>query len=127
MTVSVMRCSDGGSDVCPADLLYRACRYGIVPATTGLLAERGYRLDSSIRSRYDYRHDGGPDFGAIGNDAFWRDAHRRVIELPLTTVFTGLGRRGGEGLYRTLGAIPRGRGVAARLGVLAREIGRAHV
>src|SRR3546814_2605368 len=77
--------------------LYRAGRYGIGPATTALLAERGYRLDSSIRSRYDYRHDGGPDFGAIGNDAFWRDAHRRVIELPLTTVFTGLGRRGGEG------------------------------
>src|SRR3546814_21092571 len=89
-----MRISDWSSDVCSSDL--------------------------SIRSRYDYRHDGGPDFGAIGNDAFWRDAHRRVIELPPTTVFTGLGRRGGEGLYRTLGAIPRGRGVAARLGVLAR-------
>src|SRR3546814_13174140 len=85
-----MRISDWSSDVCSSDL--------------------------SIRSRYDYRHDGGPDFGAIGNDAFWRAAHRRVIELPLTTVFTGLGRRGGEGLYRTLGAIPRGRGVAARLG-----------
>nr|WP_119035281.1 polysaccharide deacetylase family protein [Hephaestia caeni] len=100
--------------------LYRAGRYGIGPATTALLAERGYRLDSSIRSRYDYRRDGGPDFGAIGNHAFWWDARRRVIELPLTTVFTGLGRRSGEGLYRKLGAIPRGRGVAARLGVLAR-------
>ncbi|MCM8730153.1 polysaccharide deacetylase family protein [Hephaestia sp. GCM10023244] len=101
-------------------LVYRAGRYGIGPATAALLAERGYRLDSSMRSRYDYRGDGGPDFGAVGNEAFWLDAARGVIELPLTTVFTGIGRRGGEGLYRRLGTIPRGRGVAARLGVLAR-------
>lgn len=93
---------------------YRAGRYGIGPATHELLAARGYRLDSSVRARYNYRADGGPDFSAVGNAA-WRD--RALIMLPLTTVFTGTLRRAGPRLYPTLG---RGRGVAARLGVLER-------
>jgi hypothetical protein len=100
--------------------VYRAGRYGIGPATAGLLASRGYRLDSSMRARYDYRADGGPDFGAIGNHAFWSGPERSLIELPLTTVFTGAARRGGEPLYRIVGAVKRGRGAAARLGLLAR-------
>jgi len=100
--------------------VYRAGRYGIGPATAALLDARGYRLDSSIRARYDYRRDGGPDFGAIGNAAYWAGPARRLIELPLTTIFTGVARRGGEGLYRALGEVPRARGAAARLGVLAR-------
>lgn len=96
---------------------YRAGRYGIGPATFGLLAERGYVLDSSMRSTYSYAGEGGPDFSAIGNHAFRIGP---TIELPLTTVFTGLARRGGVGLYDTLGKIPKGRGIFARAHLLSR-------
>ena len=99
---------------------YRAGRYGIGPATIRLLAERGYRIDSSMRARYDYSPGGGPDFSAIGNHAFRTGPGGAIVELPLTTVFTGAARRGGEGLYRALGAIPHGRGLMARVGLLSR-------
>ncbi|SDA19487.1 polysaccharide deacetylase family protein [Sphingomonas sp. NFR15] len=99
---------------------YRAGRYGIGPATLRLLAARGYRLDSSMRARYRYDADGGPDFGAIGNAAFRSGPDKAIVELPLTTVFTGRLRRGGARLYDALGRVPKARGLAARLGLLAR-------
>ncbi|WP_242137037.1 polysaccharide deacetylase family protein [Sphingomonas sp. TREG-RG-20F-R18-01] len=99
---------------------YRAGRYGIGPQTLRLLAERGYRIDTSMRSRYSYAADGGPDFGKIGNGAFRAGTDGAMVELPLTTVHTGLLRRGGESLYRALRHVPRGRGVFSRLGLLSR-------
>jgi len=101
-------------------IAYRAGRYGIGPETLGLLAARGYRLDSSMRSRYCYTADGGPDFSAIGNAAFRCGPDRTIIELPLTTVFTGVLRSGGARLYGPLGRVPRARGLFARAGLLSR-------
>lgn len=98
-------------------LVYRAGRYGIGPDTFELLAAQGYRLDTSMRSAYDYSGEGGPDFTAIPNQAFRRGG---IVELPFTTVFTGQARSGNIGLYRTLGRVPKGRGIAARLGMLSR-------
>jgi hypothetical protein len=100
--------------------IYRAGRYGLGPATLALLAARGYRIDSSMRARYDYRAADGPDFGAIGNHAFRTGPADAIIELPLTTVFTGAVRAGGERLYRLLGRVPHGRGAFARAGLLSR-------
>ena len=96
---------------------YRAGRYGIGPRTLRLLRERGYRMDSSMRARYAYAGEGGPDFAAIGPHAFRREG---MIELPLTTVFTGALRRRGAGLYAKLCTVPNARGAAARLGLLSR-------
>lgn len=103
-------------DVAPR--VYRAGRYGIGQNSHALLASRGYRIDSSVRSRYDYSREGGPDFRAVGNAAY-RVADG-LLELPLTTVFTGSARRGGQALYDALGWLPKGRGIAARAGLLAR-------
>jgi hypothetical protein len=100
-----------------APRVYRAGRYGIGPATASLLAARGYRLDSSMRARYSYVADGGPDFRAIGNHAF---RIGDLVELPLTTVFTGRAARGGSLLYERLGWVPKGRGLFARAGLLSR-------
>lgn len=100
-----------------APCAYRAGRYGIGPNTFSLLAERGYRLDTSVRAAYDYSRDGGPDFSAVGSDAF---RVGELIELPLTTVFTGGLRGQGRRLYPMLGRVPRGRGVFARAGLLNR-------
>lgn len=98
-------------------IAYRAGRYGIGPQTVALLAARGYRIDSSMRARYSYASEGGPDFSAIDNAPFRIGG---MIELPLTTIFTGLLRRAGQPLYARLGQVPRGRGLFARTGMLAR-------
>ncbi|WP_353204993.1 polysaccharide deacetylase family protein [Sphingomonas sp.] len=101
----------------PRPLAYRAGRYGIGPNTLRLLAARGYLLDSSMRSRYSYADDGGPDFADIANHAFRAGP---MIEVPLTTVYTGRARAGGTRLYRLLAAVPKGRGLFARAGLLSR-------
>lgn len=98
--------------------VYRAGRYGIGPDTPQLLAELGYRIDSSMRAGYDYSGEGGPDFTAVTNHAF--HLAPGLVELPFSTVFTGAMRRGGASLHRRLGRLPRGIGVAARLGLLSR-------
>ncbi|GAA0663577.1 hypothetical protein FHT00_001223 [Sphingomonas insulae] len=98
-------------------LAYRAGRYGIGPATTALLAERGYRIDASVRARYDYRGDGGPDFSAIGSAAYRWDS---LVEIPLTTVFTGRLRALGPALHPLLGRLPFGHGLGAGTGLLQR-------
>lgn len=103
-----------------APRVYRAGRYGIGPNSLALLAAQGYAIDSSMRSGYDYSAEGGPDFEKIGNHAFRCGPQKALIELPLTTVHTGRARRGGEALYRALGRIPKGRGLFARTGLLAR-------
>jgi hypothetical protein len=82
-----------------------------------LLAGLGYRIDSSVRPGYDYSADGGPDFTLVDSGAYRKGG---IIELPLTTVFTGYARRGGGGLYRALGRIPKGRGAFAHAGLLSR-------
>ena len=96
---------------------YRAGRYGIGPDTMRLLAERGYRVDSSVRARYDYRADGGPDFRAVGPEAYRIGG---LLELPLTTIFTGRARTARGPFYRALTVMPRGTGAASRLGLLSR-------
>jgi hypothetical protein len=98
-------------------LVYRAGRYGIGLATIDLLARHGYRADSSMRSAYDYSRESGPDFSAIPNHAFRIGG---MLELPLTTIFTGWGRRGGAALHRSLARVPKGLGAASRLGILSR-------
>ncbi len=97
---------------------YRAGRYGIGPSTAALLAERGYRLDSSMRSRYSYAGEGGPDFTGIRPHAF--HLAPGLIELPLTTVFTGRARERGASLYGLAGKVPRLRGAFARAGLVSR-------
>lgn len=103
-----------------APRIYRAGRYGIGPATLTLLAERGYRIDSSMRSTYDYSAEAGLDFAATPNQAFRCGPGWEIVELPLTTVFTGMARSGGVGLYRALGRIPKGRGIFARSHLMSR-------
>jgi hypothetical protein len=99
-------------------LAYRAGRYGIGPDTIRLLVERGFRVDTSMRARFDYRAAGGTDFSAIGNAAF--RLAPGLIELPLSAVFTGTWRARGPALYGVTGRVPRGRGVLSRAGLLSR-------
>lgn len=100
-----------------APLAFRAGRYGLGPDTLSLLAERGFRLDSSMRARYDYRADGGPDYRAIGSTAFRRNG---IIEVPFTTGFTGVWHRSGALLHPFAARFPHGPGALARAGLVNR-------
>lgn len=72
-------------------IIYRAGRYGIGPHTADLLDGAGYKLDVSVRSLFDYRRQGGPDFSRHPVWP-WR-LSETLNELPLTSAFTGRLRR----------------------------------
>lgn len=77
-------------------IIYRAGRYGVGPNSIDILSEHGFSIDSSVRSRFDYSSESGPDFAHIGPEPLWLDQERRLLELPLTTVFSGLLRKQGD-------------------------------
>lgn len=97
--------------------IFRAGRYGLGPATIALLAAQGYRVDTSMRAHFDYGGAGGPDYRAIGSAPFRIGG---LLELPLTTVFTGRLRRHGAVLHHAAARLPRGPGLLARSGLLSR-------
>lgn len=95
-----------------APVAYRAGRYGIGPNTALILAELGYRLDVSVRSRFDYSDEKGPDFTDFPIVP-WRVGD--LIELPLTTCLDGP-----LGAFPGLTRIAWLRGPLARTGLLNR-------
>lgn len=100
--------------------VYRAGRYGVGRNTAGLLIEQGYRLDVSVRSLFEYRGEGGPDFSGFPHWPWWVDADRTLLELPLTAAYTGRWRRRGAELFPKTVRFPLSRGVLSRLGLLQR-------
>jgi hypothetical protein len=103
-----------------APQIYRAGRYGVGPNSAAILAGMGIAIDSSVRPLFDYSAAGGPDFSGHPLHPYWLDRAERVLELPVTTVFTGPLRRQGAWLYPRLGRLPLVRGAFARAGLLER-------
>ena len=105
-----------------APAVYRAGRYGLGRETAAMLAELGFRCDTSVRSGFDYRTGHGPDYRAAPLLPWWVDtAAGRVLEVPVTTIFGGLLGRSGAPLYHR--AAQKGGhagGVLARLGLVER-------
>ncbi|WP_188772463.1 polysaccharide deacetylase family protein [Novosphingobium endophyticum] len=103
-----------------APLIYRAGRYGLGPRTAEILTEFGLAIDSSVRARFDYSASGGPNYRQHPLQPYWADPERRLLELPLTTVYWGPLRQIGNVLYPHLWRAPQVRGVLARTGLLER-------
>lgn len=101
-------------------IAYRAGRYGVGPNSARLLEEAGFRLDSSVRSRFDYSGQHGPDFQGLPLHPYWAGPGRGLVELPLSTAFVGLLRGGGERLYRATQGMGPVAGAMARAGMLSR-------
>lgn len=105
-----------------APTVYRAGRYGLGPDTAEMLAELGFRCDTSVRAGFDYRSGHGPDYRAASLHP-WRVRTNRgaVLEVPVTTLFGGLLGRVGPGLYHRF-ARPGSRAGAAlaRFGLVER-------
>ncbi|HEY9579828.1 MAG TPA: polysaccharide deacetylase family protein [Rhizorhapis sp.] len=79
---------------------FRAGRYGVGPNSARLLEEEGFRLDSSVRTLFDYRGQQGPDFYHLPLVPYWTGPERRLIELPLSTTFIGHLRSFGRPVYK---------------------------
>lgn len=116
-----MRLRDRIAESFGADpIIYRAGRYGLGSRTGEILAEAGVRLDTSVRSLFDYSAGHGPDYSRHPLAPYWVDRAHGLAELPVTSVFSGMLRRQGRTLYPALERIPRATGIAARLGLLER-------
>jgi hypothetical protein len=102
-----------------APTVYRAGRYGLGPDTAAMLAELGFRCDTSVRSGFDYRGGHGPDYRAAPLHPWWvNTAHGPVLEMPVTTVFGGLFGRAGGWLYHRTSS--NSHAALARLGLAER-------
>ncbi len=101
-------------------LSYRAGRYGVGPNSAAILSDHAIAFDTSVRARFDYSSEGGPNFRAHPLRPWWLDRTGGLIELPLTTVFWGPLRRLGPRLYPLLWRLPRLRGALSRARLLER-------
>lgn len=101
-------------------LIYRAGRYGLGAHTLDILTEAGIAIDTSVRARFDYSSTGGPNYRDHPIRPYWLERGRRIIEMPLTTVYWGLLRQIGHWLYPVMWRVPRLRGALARIGMLER-------
>ncbi|HEX7857153.1 MAG TPA: polysaccharide deacetylase family protein [Sphingobium sp.] len=94
---------------------YRAGRYGVGATTGRALVEAGFLLDCSIRSRFDYSAGHGPDFARLPLRPYRVGPDQALVELPLSTAFTGHLRGFGETMH----------GIARRSGKLGGALSRA--
>ncbi len=98
---------------------YRAGRYGLGPDTAAMLAELGFRCDTSVRSGFDYRAGHGPDYRDAPLHPWWvRTGQGAVLEMPVTTVFGGLFGGAGRWLYHRTSS--NSHAALARLGLAER-------
>ncbi|MDK2762002.1 MAG: polysaccharide deacetylase family protein [Sphingopyxis sp.] len=102
-----------------APTAYRAGRYGLGPETATMLAELGFRCDTSVRAGFDYRAGHGPNYRDAPLKPWWvRTRHGAVLEVPVTTVFAGLFGSAGRWLYHRTSS--NSHAALARLGLVER-------
>lgn len=89
-----------------APLIYRAGRYGLGPQTAELLKNGGIRIDTSVRSLFDYSIAGGPDYSYHPSAPYWIDKEHRLLELPVTSLYSGPLRRMGPIIHRLQRHLP---------------------
>jgi hypothetical protein len=109
---------------------YRAGRYGVGEDIACVLEPLGYRIDLSVLTGIDMRRLHGPDFRRVLDRPFWFGPEWSLLEIPATSVFTGLlahpalpkafGIRLYNRLSRPRPAQLRLPGIFARLGLLER-------
>ncbi|HMU21711.1 MAG TPA: WalW protein [Sphingorhabdus sp.] len=98
---------------------YRAGRYGAGTHTPAFLAELGIRVDTSVRSLFDYRQQGGPNYARCPLTPYWVQPGS-LLELPVTSLFGGLFRSMGPLLFDQVFGSETMRSALARSGMLER-------
>ena len=99
--------------------VYRAGRYGAGPTTPAILADLGIAIDSSVRARFDYSAHGGPDYSQHPVLPYWL-IENKVLELPLTTIFSGSLRTAGDAAFGRWFASDTARALLARSKMIER-------
>jgi hypothetical protein len=99
--------------------VYRAGRYGAGTETSLILADLGIAIDTSARARFDYSAQGGPDYSQYPVDPFWL-IKGKLLELPLTTIFSGTLRGAGDAIFSRWFASDAARSMLARSNMLER-------
>lgn len=98
---------------------YRAGRYGAGPATAEILLDLGISIDSSVRARFDYSEQGGPNYTHHPVDPYWIKKGA-LLEIPLTTIFAGAMRSAGNVIYGEWFGSHAARSVLARSSMIER-------
>ena len=101
-------------------LIYRAGRYGLGPQTGAMLKRAGIRIDTSVRSRFDYTAQSGPNYARHPLEPYWIDADRSLLELPVTTVYWGILRQLGIPLQSLQRHVPTFYSAFSKLRLLER-------
>ncbi|MDT9599856.1 polysaccharide deacetylase family protein [Sphingosinicella rhizophila] len=70
--------------------IFKAGRHGFGPTTQQVLVDLGYEVDCSIVPHVSFAADGGPDFRGKPDQPYWLDRRRRLLEVPVTSGYTGL-------------------------------------
>lgn len=103
-----------------APLIYRAGRYGLGPHTANLLKATGIKIDTSVRPLFDYSAGDGPDYSHHPLAPYWVDSEHRLLELPVTSSYSGPLRRMGPMLQRVQRHMPTMFSGFSRFGLLER-------
>jgi hypothetical protein len=98
---------------------YRAGRYGAGKNTPAILADLGLSIDSSVRSKFNYAPQEGPDYSRHPLNPYWIEKGR-LLELPLTSVFGGVMRSVGDVVFGQWFASLPARSMLARSGMIER-------
>lgn len=104
--------------------IYKAGRFGLGTNTPAILAELGYKVDTSMVAYTRFTDDGGPDFSHVGPHHCALTGAPEILELPVTVGYVGQLRRFGP-RYGPLAFGPNGMrfhvpGVLARSRMLER-------
>jgi len=105
--------------------VFKAGRYGLGPNTATIIEQLGYKVDASVVPHTTFVADGGPDFTAYANQAFWFGSPSApLLALPVTTDYCGAVRSLGPKMYpkldSTLARLARVKGILARGHLLER-------
>jgi glycosyltransferase involved in cell wall biosynthesis len=74
---------------------YRAGRYGVGEEIAWILETLGYQIDLSVLPGHDLRGRHGPDFRQAPSRPYWFGEDRQLLEIPLTSGYSGLLARAG--------------------------------
>ncbi len=99
--------------------IYRAGRYGAGPNTPAILSDLGISLDTSVRSRFNYSNQNGPDYSHFPVNPYWI-VPDQLLELPVTTVYAGQLRNMGDPVFQRLFSSEPSRSILSRTGLLER-------
>ena len=101
-------------------MIYRAGRYGLGTDSAAMLKDAGVAIDTSVRSLFDYSAGHGPDYSRHPLWPYWVGRERKLLELPVTSVYWGMLRKQGRPLQRLARKMPQLGGILAKLAMLER-------